>query len=162
VRDEANFINRIFDLVKSGKTDKEIGLQVSLPVWRIYFIRVKILCITNTGRKRICENCNRLKSITSYKSFQGRRSRYNGWCIVCRRKIGIDTYARTEESAHQSFSDIPVTEEIQCLNCDKLFYAIVVEKTPYKTCYKNRLCDLCQEQEQDRDEDSLFGEVMEI
>jgi hypothetical protein len=143
MRDEADLVNRIFDFIKLGKTDKEIATEIKASLSRVYSIRVIVLEIFSAGRKRICVNCGEPKAITLFNT-NPENQEHIGWCIICRRKIGLIPYFRkiTERPAEDPPSLLTVRQ--RCLNCCNLFYTEIVEQTQYKTVVKNKLCEKCR------------------
>jgi hypothetical protein len=110
-----DLIDRISKLVKQGKTDRQISQMIGKSTSRIYAIRTQILKVSIPVKK--CPNCKQSKNTICFSSKHD-GGPYEGWCIQCRRRAGIDIYTLQRIKRYGKKKQTKVYE---CLKCEELF-----------------------------------------
>jgi DNA-directed RNA polymerase subunit RPC12/RpoP len=94
--------------------------------------------------KRRCKKCRQLRDVVNF-SYKNRGTKYEGWCIICRRKAGIDIDKRGRPGRDKKRDNSRV---YQCMKCDELFESEVwgENNQHYHLCPHCRKLIDCMEQ----------------
>lgn len=135
--------DQITVMVSEGKNDRQIAEKLSHPVKYIRDIRADVLHISLYGQKRKCDKCKQLRVNTCFKEDH---QTYPGWCIICRRKAGVDHYIRKPRT--KTYPKKEKTGTFLCLHCDKPFISEIwgLSDTHFYLCIPCRKRAICIDQ----------------
>jgi hypothetical protein len=122
-------------LVSENFTDREIADKLNLSVSKICSLRIHELNVIY-GEKRKCIICGQMKAA---QCFTTKKPGYEGWCVSCRRKDGVDLYVRRNERNE------PVEKNCSygsfaCIRCNRKF-----ESPIWSVNQHFHLCSSCRD-----------------
>ena len=123
--------DEIVRLSNEGKLDIEISAKLKVSEKSICHIMKVVLQIINYGRKRVCDGCGQLRSITLFNL------KSSGLCVYCRCKPKEKAFVKRNRR-----KDFFCYEDTLCMRCDKCFRAKVFSADGK---HKEHICPTCRE-----------------
>ena len=106
-------------VLQEGISDLEIAQRLDKPIKEVYRIRTRELKISYYGKKKICDTCHELKSLTVF--LKGGNT-----CIKCRRVLGAQAPYKMVNPRKQVVVQDKIS--VECIRCRKDFDSETWEK----------------------------------